>query len=190
MHWTLRAMALVFLICLIAWVRITFRSDEWVNPPVRLEGTHIAALSSAVAVPQEEIQQAITNAMSEMDGRYRKSNRLKQYGYVADWVSFLVTSVITLLCGYFGRPTAGTHAWKEVAQRSVKLTRILGFLAALAAVLTLLSSRLNRDSQDMYRSAGTIRQKIEETYQRVPSARDAQEARGILLELHTSTYVH
>jgi hypothetical protein len=187
MYFLLKVMSLSLLLLLAVWISVTIRKGVWTNPTLHVDRIQVIGFGTASVVSQAEVEAAIERAILEMDRRYAASNKLKLISYCSAWGSCLATAVITLICGYFGRPPADQNAMKELVERSVKLTRVLGLLAALAAILTVLSSRLDHDSEDRYRSATTLKQGIEETYQTIGSTDDPTLIRKKLVDLHAAT---
>jgi hypothetical protein len=102
---------------------------------------------------------------------------------LASWAGFLATAAVTMILGYFGRraPAAGEPA--DTSGLSFRAGRLIGVLAALAAVLTAGGALARNQARDDYEKADKVRDLINATTTDLRSAKSEAEAHAVLDKL-------
>jgi hypothetical protein len=117
-------------------------------------------------LPEQEVKAAIDQANSEVDNRYGTSATLRFWGRSASWSGFALTSLMTVIVGFYGGKvepggdagTAMERILKE-QQRSRGVLRLAGALIALATLPNLFAQRLDADANN-YASSGRTLQEV------------------------------
>lgn len=176
-----RIIGSILLIGLFAWMVISLSSyDGWRNTP-EVVGLG-KAFEGTVQLPRDEIERRWSTARQRMveineDGRW--------YSVVGDgssWLTFACTAAITLIVGFYGRAPAsvGVGAPPNLAGLPLGTTRIVGFLAALGAVLTAGSSLATNRGHEYYARADEAQALINQAVKAVHDATTEVEARDAL----------
>jgi len=102
---------------------------------------------------------------------------------IAAWASFLSTAAVTLILGYFGRRAPRTGAAANLSGLPQKSARLIGVLAALAAVLTAAGAMAKNQAHDDYQKADSARDYINAAVSDLAGSKSQQEARDALDQL-------
>jgi hypothetical protein len=102
---------------------------------------------------------------------------------VAAWASFLSTAAVTLILGYLGRRVSGADAAANLSVVPPRTARLIGLLAALAAVLTAAGAMAKNESRDDYQKADSARNYINAAVSDLAGSKSQQEARDALDQL-------
>jgi hypothetical protein len=133
-------------------------------------------------LPDSEVQPHFDRARAKMLAVNSHGSMLSTADTIASWLSFLATASVTLILGYFGRraPTANEPA--DISGLSIRMGRLIGVLAALAAVLTAGGALARNQARDDYDKAGKAAELINTTTTDLRKA-NADEARAALDKL-------
>lgn len=101
---------------------------------------------------------------------------------MASWASFFATAAVTLILGYFERPTPAANGQPSVTGLPTGSARAIGILAALAAVLTAGGALARNQARDDYDKASKVADLINATNTDLKNA-NADEARRALDKL-------
>ena len=152
----------------------------WRSAPKTL--TLGSGFEGSVQLPASQIQPHLDQARLRM----LKLNSYGQYLSLADnicvWLAFACTALVTLIAGYFGQQISPTKPAK-VAGLPQKQTRIVGTVAALAAVLTAGGAMAKNQGRDDYDRADKARTFINQAVVDVTGAKTAHEAQDALSQL-------
>jgi hypothetical protein len=99
------------------------------------------------------------------------------------WVSFLSTSGVTLILGYFGRRASTGGAAANLSGLPQKSARLIGAMAAMAAVLTAAGAMAKNQARDDYQKADSARDYINAAVSDLAGSKSQQEARDALDQL-------
>jgi hypothetical protein len=119
-----------------------------------------------------EAQHQLEQAQAQMDSTNRSYNALRWISDIASWSSFLATSLIALITGGFNLPVpspAGRSdtppTQPEGARPQPHRFQILGFLAAIASVCTLLAAQVGTSAAARLACSKELRDRITEVAQ-------------------------
>jgi hypothetical protein len=139
-----------------------------------------SAFEGSLQLPAEKITAAFELARTRMLEVNSWGDRLRLAGDLAGWLSFAATAAITLIIGFYGRsppPAGGTASTDGLPSSSL---RAIGFLAALAAVLTASGNISIAKSGEYYKRADTIRDLVVRTRVEVIDAKTQEAAQAAL----------
>lgn len=141
--------------------------------------------SGDLLLPKEEIEAAFSQARTAMLTYHSDGLRLKVGGDVAALFSFVATSAVTLILGWWGHAPRPGEPDNAVAPPGVPLraARWIGFLAAIAAVMTGLGHFAAESSQAHFGAADRVRDQLDQTRKDVVLAKTSQDARAALDKL-------
>jgi hypothetical protein len=182
-----RIVGIVLVIGLLAWVLAAAIWQLGYAPPPRVLGIG-SAFEGSLQLPAEKITGAFEAARLRMLEANSWGTRFRLGGDIAGWLSFAATAAITLIVGFYGRmpgSAAGAPNTDGLPGRSV---RLIGVLAALAAVLTACGNMASAKSGDYYKKADAMRDLIVRSRAEVIDAKSAEAAQAVLdnLALQTS----
>jgi hypothetical protein len=174
-----RATGLLLFAGLISWliVEATVSIGRHPTPEVLGLGN---AFEGNLQLPSEKITAAFSEARQRMLKVNANGNNLRLGGNIAGWLSFAATSLITLIVGFFGRPPAPAGSTSSTEGLPARSVRLIGFFAALAAVLTGAASLSIEKSQDYFKRSDEIRALLVQSRAQVIDAKSAEEAQAIL----------
>jgi hypothetical protein len=147
-------------------------------PPVDLVG-----FDKPLLVPKADYDAALSYAHDrsiELNGQGRWFARLGSY---ITWASFLCTSSITLILGYFGRGTPAPGQSPDTAGLGPGIAKTVGLLAAAGAVLIAGGSLVKDSAQDFYTSSDKAVALIRQAHADFGAAETAREQQDVLAEL-------
>lgn len=136
----------------------------------------------AAPLPQSEIQPHFDHARTKMLEINSHGRTLSMADTIASWASFLSTALVTLILGYFGRRAPAANEPADQAGLSARTGRVIGVLAALAAVLTAGGALARNQARDDYDKASKAAELINATHTDLKNA-NADEARAALDKL-------
>lgn len=142
------------LVVLVGWISYSIAWESRNIQQIEPGGPQIK--NAGPEMPVADFEATVKSAKHAMNTQYESANRMRWYSHAVDWLGFAFTSIITILVGMSGRvlssgqdPSALLKA--ESVGNEVHTTkwilRTVGILAALASVLTGVSSRLQATSQ-------------------------------------------
>jgi hypothetical protein len=177
----MKAIGWVLVLALIAWIPISFHFyPPWRSAPKTL--TLGSGFEGTVQLPASQIQPHLDQARLKM----LKLNGHGQYFSLADnicaWLAFACTALVTLIAGYYGQQISPTKPAK-VTGLPQKQTRIVGTVAALAAVLTAGGAMAKNQGRDDYDRADKARTVINQAVVDVTGAKTEHEAQDALSQL-------
>lgn len=147
-------------------------------PPVDLLG-----FDKPLLVPKADFDTAFSYARErsiELNGQGRLFARLGSY---ITWASFLCTSAITLVLGYFGRGAPAPGQAPDTAGLGSGIAKAVGLLAAAGAVLIAGGSLVKDSAQDFYASSDKAVALIGQAHTDFGAAETAREQQDVLAEL-------
>lgn len=177
-----RLVGFFLLILLLAWIAsAVFFQTGYQKPPAFL-GLG-SAFEGSLQLPAEKITAAFEAARSRMLAVNERGTQFRIVGDVAGWLSFAATAAITLIVGFYGRPVPAAGTAPDTQGLPARSVRLIGVLAALAAILTGFGNLASVKSGDYYKRADAIRDLIVRSRAEVIDARTAEAARAVLDEL-------
>jgi hypothetical protein len=81
-------------------------------------------------------------------------------GEIIEWLSFAATATITLIVGFHGRQPAAGGGSVDTNGLPANAVRLIGILAAVAAIGTAASSKASSTAQTSFKHADEIRELI------------------------------
>jgi hypothetical protein len=181
-----RLLGLLLGIGLLGWIAL-----ELIAPVGYHSAPSVLGLGSAfegnLQLPAEKIANAFENARQRMIEVNSWGTRFRVAGDIAAWLSFAATASITLIVGFYGRAPAAEGGAPDTTGLPSRGVRLIGFLAALAAVLTAVSSLAVAKSQDNFKHADELRALIVSARAQVIDAKTADDAQAILDDLVLKT---
>lgn len=178
----LRILSISLFVGLAAWIAFGILAPVGTHPAPSVLGLG-NAFEGNLQLPAETIRKAFDAARQRMLDVNDRGSAFRWAGDIAGWLSFAATALITLIVGFHGRPPApnGTPAATEgLPARSV---RLIGLLAAVAAVLTAAGNLSVAKSQEHFKRADEIRDLIAHDRAQVVDAKTADAAQAILDDL-------
>ncbi|WP_202350262.1 hypothetical protein [Mesorhizobium sp. 113-1-2] len=167
----LRLLGGVFLVILVAWIVATLLGLMARPTLPRLFGFDAQHAAEYNFSPNAQHQ--LEQAQAQMDGSNDSYNTFRWISDVASWISFFATSLITIVASGFNFPMP-----KPAVQDSPQPTspeggekprpgrfHLLGFLAALASVCTLLAAQSSTKASNTLACSKELRDTIEEVVQ-------------------------
>jgi hypothetical protein len=113
-----------------------------------------------------EAQHQLEQAQARLDSTNHTYSTFRWGSDMASWVSFLSTSLIALITGGFNLPMPRAGSKPARAKHGqVGRFHILGFLAAVASVCTLLAAQLNSGASTTLACSKELRDRITESAQ-------------------------
>ena len=199
------AIGISLLLVLLIWIALSFRTREVVLLPEPLPLGN--AFEGNEQVPIEEFKSKYQSGIDQLNNRKASAIRYKKIHNAFDWLGFGLTSVLTLLLGYFGKVTANPNdsiaatgeVLKERAAEDAtkkrkrknkpgffKLTIIhLGILAALASVSIALSNRLQAQVEQNVSSAMELNSALSKARAGWFNAKTPEDAQQVLSQLES-----
>jgi hypothetical protein len=142
-----------------------------------------SGFEGSAQLPKAEIDSLMADGEHKVAGRNTAGNRFSVLAAAGEWLAFALSSLITLVAGYHGvnvtGDTAATTA-ELVKARSVRFTRIVGAIAAAAAVSTALTGRATVAADGYYKSADDLQRKLTSARKDILEAKTAADARDII----------
>lgn len=139
-----------------------------------------SAFEGSLQLPAEKITAAFEAARSRMVSVNASGTWFRLTGDIAAWFSFAATAMITLIIGFYGRPAPAAGAAPDTEGLPARSIRLIGFLAALAAILTGFGNIAVAKSGDYYKRADGIRDLIVRARAEVIDAKSAEVAQAVL----------
>jgi hypothetical protein len=179
---TLRSLGVLLTLVLIAWVGAVFLFHIGQHPAPEVIGLG-DGFEGNLLLSAEEIKSTLESARQRMLAINNWGSWLRLGGDAAGWLSFAATAVITLVVGFYGRAPAATGVPDNSDGLPAHSVRAIGFLAALAAVLTALSSLASSRSQEYFKRTDEVRDHIVQARAEVLDAPSVDTARKVLDDL-------
>jgi hypothetical protein len=177
-----RILGMLLIVGLVAWLFVgtNFPIGHHATPAVLGLGS---AFEGNLQLPSEKITGVFDVARRHMLEVNTFGSNLRLAGDIAGWLSFAATAVITLIVGFFGRTLSSAGNTPNTEGLPTSSVRMIGFLAALAAVLTAFGNLSIAKSQDYFKRADETRDLIVHARAQVIDAKSADEAQAILDDL-------
>jgi hypothetical protein len=177
-----RLLGFLLLIGLLCWIgAVAVFQTGYQKPPAFL-GLG-SAFEGNLQLPAEKINAAFEAARSRMLGANGYGTGFRVVGDIAGWLSFAATAAITLIVGFYGRPAPAAGAAPDTQGLPAGSVRLIGVLAALAAVLTGFSNLASVKSGEYYKRADAIRDLVVRSRAEVLDAKTSEAAQAVLDEL-------
>jgi hypothetical protein len=177
-----RLVGFLLLILLFGWIGCTVLFQTGYQKPPTFLGLG-SAFEGSLQLPVEKITAAFEAARSRMLAVNDRWTEFRIVCDVAGWLSFAATAAITLIVGFYGRPVPAAGAAPDTQGLPARSVRLIGVLAALAAILTGFGNLASVKSGDYYKRADTIRDLIVRSRAEVIDAKTAEAAQAVLDEL-------
>jgi hypothetical protein len=142
-----------------------------------------SAFEGSLQLPAETIAAAFDAARLRMLDVNGYGTTLRLTGDIAGWLSFAATAAITLIVGFYGRSPPAAGAAPNIEGLPVISIRVIGCLAALAAILTAFGNIAAAKSGEYYKRADTIRDLIMRARVEVINASTPEAAQSVLDDL-------
>jgi hypothetical protein len=143
--------------------------------PVRRPAPNVLAASSGFEgtspLPDSETKPHFDNARTRMLEVNSHGQAFGVADNIASWASFLATAAVTLILGYFGRRAPAATGPADVSGLNLSMGRLIGVLAALAAVLTAGGALARNQARGDYDKADKARDLINATTTDLRSAK-------------------
>lgn len=138
--------------------------------------------SGDLLLPKAEIEAAFSQARTAMLAYHSNGLRLKVGADIAALLAFIATSAVTLILGWWGHaPRAGEPENAPAPPGvPVRAARWIGFLAAIAAVMTGFGHFAAESSQAHFGAADRVRDQLDQTRKDIVSAKTSDDARAAL----------
>ena len=149
-------------------------------PPIPRPGI---GFSGNLKIPQTTVDAAFSQAASRAAALNREGRTLTGWGSLGTVGSFLCTSAITLILGFFGRSGSPVGQQPDTTGLGLKWARTVGFLAAAAAVLTGAGALLKDHGTARYEASDKAASSIARARADIAAATTANEQTAVLHEL-------
>jgi hypothetical protein len=176
-----RVVAYVLFVGLLAWLTATAILRFGYRPTPAAVGTERAIQDSPL--PAEQTTAAFDAARARMLHVNALGTRFRLAGDIVGWLSFSATAAITLIVGFYGRSPPVAGAAIDTQGLSPRSLRLIGLLAALAAVLTAFGNIAIAKSSDYYRRADQVRELIVRSRTDLAGAKSVDAAQAVLENL-------
>ena len=143
--------------------------------------------SGDLMLPREEIEKALARARTTMLAYHQNGLRLKVGSDISALLVFIATSAVTLILGWWGHAprTGEPDSATPPPGVPVRAARWIGFLAAIAAVMTGFGHFAAESAQAHFNSADRVRDQLDQTRKDIVIAKTAEDARAALDKLET-----
>jgi hypothetical protein len=181
----LRAAGLVLLVAVASYGAYLLWTHRFVRATPQVLGVG-SGFEGNAQLPKEEIDAVIGAGRQKVAAKNTVGNRFALLGTLAEWLTFLLSSVITLLAGYQGINSTDDTAKATIESlkaRSTRFARIVGTTAAAAAVSTALAGRATTAADGYYKAADELQRKLTSARRQVLEAKSATDAAVILDQL-------
>jgi hypothetical protein len=177
-----KVLSLVLMALLVTWIVYWFATPALHHPlPQVLELGN--GFEGNLQLPAEKIQAAFSQARDRMLAVNTNGTRFELAGEIIAWLSFAATAVITLIVGFHGRQPQPDVAVVNTDGLPARAVRLIGLLAAIAAISTAASSKASSEAQTSFKRADEIRAMIVQDRGQVLDAKDADSAQAVLDDL-------
>jgi hypothetical protein len=174
-----RILGTVLLLALLIWIGFVATLTPGYQPAPGFLGLG-SAFEGSLQLPAERIAAAFETARARMLEVNAYGTRLRFAGDLAGWFSFAATAAITLIVGFYGRSPQTAGAGANTDGLPARSVRFIGFLAALAAILTAFNSMAVAKAGDYYKQADGIRDLLVQSRVEVIDAKSAEAAQAVL----------
>jgi hypothetical protein len=113
----------------------------------------------------------------------KKGTMFELTGEIIEWLSFAATAAITLIVGFHGRQPAAPGGALNTSGLPANAVRLIGILAAVAAICTAAGSKASSTAQTSFKRADEIRGLIVQDRAQVIDAKDAASAQAVIDDL-------
>jgi hypothetical protein len=147
-----RVVGWCLLLGFVAWLAFSLSKYPLGKAAPKLLGASTGFEGSA-PLPDSEIKPHFERARARMLEVNSHGRALSIADSIASWASFLATASVTLILGYFGRRAPAANESADVSGLPARTGRLIGVLAALAAVLTAGGALAGNQARDDYEKA-------------------------------------
>jgi hypothetical protein len=177
-----KAVGWLLLLLFVGWLGFSISRYPVFRPaPTTLQSSN--GFEGNTLLPASESQPHLDHARSRMLAINAHGQVFSLIDNIMAWASFLSTAAVTLILGYFGRRAPGAGAAANRSGLPQRSARLIGVLAALAAVLTAAGAMAKNQSRDDYRKADSARDYINAAVSDLAGSKSQQEARDALDQL-------
>ena len=144
---------------------VIYSGDTELMPMFERIGTSLS-YSASTNVSQGEIDEVVEPIADRIKDHKSVGDTFSLLQSVADWLVFILSSLITLMSGYFGHISKlssvqdSTEALIDKESKRSKLTKAVGVLAALIVVLNISVSKFGQEKEKSYRLAADLNTKL------------------------------
>ena len=181
-----RVIGVLLVVGLLAWLAVAALAPLGDHPPPDVLGLG-SAFEGNLQLPAETIKSHFDAARQQMLGVNGWGRTLRVAGDLSGWLSFAATAAITLIVGFFGRTPPVAGAIPDTNGLPSRSVRLIGFLAAIAAILNAAGSLSIAKSQDYFKRADEIRDLMVQDRAQVVDAKTAETAQAALDDLDTKS---
>lgn len=175
----MKALGAILVGLLLVWIAISL----YFYPPRRSAPKTLtlgSGFEGSVQLPASQIQVHLDQARAKMIRINTHGQYLGIAANLCAWLAFACTAFVTLIAGYFGQQASPA---KPIEGLPRKQTRIVGTVAALAAVLTAGGAMAQNQGRDDYDKADKARALINQAIVDVTGAKNEREAQDALSQL-------
>lgn len=181
---TFRIIGVLLIAVLLAWFAVAALVPLGDHPTPSVLGLG-NAFEGNLQLPAETINSHFEAARQRMIAVNTWGTNLRLAGDLSGWLSFAATASITLIVGFFGRSPTAAGAAPNTDGLPSRSVRVIGFLAAVAAVLTAAGSLSIAKSQDYFKRADEIRDLMVHDRAQMVDAPTPEAAQAVLDHLDT-----
>ena len=184
----LSAIGIVMLVWLIGWIGYTLMSGSIMrDTPQRLDIG--SAFEGIPQISPEDIRSVMSAAQDRVSEHNWYGNIYRGIAKGTAWLGFLFSSIITIVAGrseVFVEPDPHKQSdvLKELKARNSRW-KVVGIIAAFAAVCTALSGRAETEAALRYKNADDLRQEVSTARKEIVATKNSEEAQAILDRLRT-----
>lgn len=172
----------ILLVAFVVWLGFSFSRYPLLRPaPATFQSS--SGFEGSAQLPVSQTQPHIDRARARMLAINSHGQAFSVAGSVGSWASFLATAAVTLILGYFGRRAPSENQATDPSSLPSGPARLIGVLAALAAVLTAGGAMAGNQAKDDYQKADSARDYINATISDLAGAKTAQEAQDAIDKL-------
>ena len=181
MKWFI-SVGIILLIILTYLIVSTTTTNSWNRPTPKIFDKTIGFSGGT---GNDLLKAEIKSGKEAMNKLNDKGNLLSFLSDITIWCSFTITSIITIIIGYYKKSFDGQNI-PELIDKTKKLNKtmkVLGVLAALATVTTGLGDKFSNSATEAYERCDVIHQQIKNARDAVALADDENEKSEIIEEL-------
>lgn len=174
----------ILILSLIIWIIISLSNGLWLRQPPKILGVDSGGISELHMDKNE-----FDTVFAESKWKMQKANKIGNFFNICEkivrWLAFFASSSITLIAGFYGHQQKDNQKTPNNKEKNIpqKAMRIMGFLAAISAVLTASSSLLNTESNTYYEKSDHIYQLIVDYRKQILEADNAEDENNLLNRL-------
>ena len=177
-----KVVSIVLLALLAGWIIYWFATPTLRHPTLQVIELG-NGFEGNLQLPAETMETAFSQARAHMLAVNRTGTMFELTGEIIEWLSFAATATITLIVGFHGRQPAAPGGAVNTSGLPANAVRLIGILAAVAAICTAAGSKASSTAQSSFKRADEIRGLIVQDRAQVIDAKDAVSAQAVIDDL-------